>query len=303
MPLTHLSSQLCSSLSIEDQLTSSDPWLIPQMVWQDQLVQSAQSSRVSLPLHCPRCSSRAQEVSEDSLTLELRRLNGTHIADTTDNWEACSAIQSTGSDYSLLPRDDVFKAIKQASKMDKLSGKSKPSPSSSPSSSSSSSSTRSSYDSASRYYGQSNKNYFNNRKFNNYSNNNNKSSLSTSSSSFGTSGQAGGTFETMKPSSTTRVFPLPAIPHPFTPHSDSRRIVRRFHRSVNITSLANRTIRALNILNISFSTLSPIDRQLDIVSSSASSKTENLRRHSRLLAHIYSCTRFYDRCHPDLSSV
>jgi hypothetical protein len=104
----------------------------------------------------------------------------------------------------------------------------------------------------------------------------------------------------MSSSSATRVFPLPAIPLPFTPHSNSRRIVRRFHQSVNITSLANRTIQALNTLNISFSTSSPL------VSSSidtASSKTRNPRLHSRLLAHIYSCATRFHRCHSESSSA
>jgi hypothetical protein len=142
-----LKSAVLSSLSIDDRLSSS---VLAQMSvhgsflkWFDKINWRNQRNRRECHFLCTVLDVLLEEgeVNEDSLALELlvRRLNGIHLADSTGNWEACSALQGAGPDHSLLSRDIVFKAIKQASKIDKLSGKTK----------SSSSSARSSYESGS----------------------------------------------------------------------------------------------------------------------------------------------------------
>jgi hypothetical protein len=174
-----IKSAITSSLSIEERIA---PSILSQMSihgtflkWFDKIQWKNSRNKRECHFICTVLDVLIEEneVGEDSLALELllRRLNGIHLADTTGNWEACSALQGTGPDHSLLSRDIVFKAIKQAAKMDKLTGKS-----------SSKSSTRSSYESGKRYYGQNNKQYFG-KKYTGSSSYPSSSSTSTSASS------------------------------------------------------------------------------------------------------------------------
>jgi hypothetical protein len=152
-PAPSLKSAVWSSLSIEDKVA---PLTLAQMSihgsflkWFDKVQWKNSRNKRECHFLCTLLDVLLEEgqVGEDSLALELlvRRLNGIHIADTTGNWEACSALQGLGPDHSLLSRDIVFKAMKQASKINKLTGRSAATPKSSTS------------------YTDSNKKYYNNR--------------------------------------------------------------------------------------------------------------------------------------------
>lgn len=67
----------------------------------------------------------SEGVDSNSLGLEIliRRLNGVHLADTTNNWSVCSAVQWTGPNNTLLPRSMLTKAYRQAAQFEKLSSK------------------------------------------------------------------------------------------------------------------------------------------------------------------------------------
>ena len=63
-----------------------------------------------------------ENVDLNSLGLEilLRRLNGVHLADTTNNWSVCSALQWSGPNNTLLPRTALTSAYRQAAQMERL---------------------------------------------------------------------------------------------------------------------------------------------------------------------------------------
>jgi len=50
----------------------------------------------------------------DGMEIQLRRLAGIHLADETDDWEVCEAVQFTPTSKSLLPRLEVDRVIKSA---------------------------------------------------------------------------------------------------------------------------------------------------------------------------------------------
>jgi len=62
------------------------------------------------------------EVSENSVGLEklLRRLAGVHLADTMGNWSVCGALQWSGPNQSLLSRNSLTSALKQAAQYESL---------------------------------------------------------------------------------------------------------------------------------------------------------------------------------------
>ena len=64
----------------------------------------------------------SENIDPNSLGLEtlLRRLNGVQLADTTNNWSVCSALQWTGPNNSLLPRHTLTTAYRQAAQMERL---------------------------------------------------------------------------------------------------------------------------------------------------------------------------------------
>jgi hypothetical protein len=64
----------------------------------------------------------AEGVKSSSTALEvlLRRLSGVHLADTTGEWKACEAVQWNATSNSLLPRDEVKRALKDAETMKRL---------------------------------------------------------------------------------------------------------------------------------------------------------------------------------------
>jgi hypothetical protein len=65
----------------------------------------------------------AEGVAKSSLGIELalRRLTGVHMADTTGNWKLCEALKwAGGPNNTLLARDNLLAAMKQATKLDKL---------------------------------------------------------------------------------------------------------------------------------------------------------------------------------------
>ena len=64
-------------------------------------------------------------VSESSLGIEklLRRLSGVHLADSVGNWNVCEALQWSGVNHSLLPRDALTSALKQAASYQSLTRK------------------------------------------------------------------------------------------------------------------------------------------------------------------------------------
>jgi hypothetical protein len=118
----------------------------------------------------------------------------------------------------------------------------------------------------------------------------------------------------------TSVLPLPLISSPFQPHSRSRRLAQRFSRAAATTSIANRSISALNLLSTSFadhfdhsstrarnppllppfSSLLAADPTPTSTPTSAarpsSSSTVPSAAQSRALAHVYRCAqRFVSR--------
>ena len=130
-PAPSLKSAVWSSLSIDDKVA---PLTLSQMSihgsflkWFDKVQWKNSRNKRECHFLCTLLDVLLEEgqIGEDSLALELlvRRLNGINIADTTGNWEACSALQGLGPDHSLLSRDIVFKAMKQASKISKLTGR------------------------------------------------------------------------------------------------------------------------------------------------------------------------------------
>lgn len=64
----------------------------------------------------------SEGVAADSLGIEilLRRINGVHLADSFNNWGVCTALPWTGPNNSLLPRNTLTSALKQAAQMEKL---------------------------------------------------------------------------------------------------------------------------------------------------------------------------------------
>lgn len=64
----------------------------------------------------------AEGIRSTSLSMEilLRRLSGVHLADTTGEWKACDAVVWNSTGNSLLPRDEVKRALKDAETMKRL---------------------------------------------------------------------------------------------------------------------------------------------------------------------------------------
>ena len=89
-----------------------------------------------------------------------------------------------------------------------------------------------------------------------------------------------------------RLFPLPAIVPQCPPKSRSRRLWQRFRSTAAVTELANTTIKALNTLSVSFSSLFVSQANMP----SYSGSTPVLSSQQRLQAHIFSCaSRFLSR--------
>lgn len=94
------------------------------------------------------------------------------------------------------------------------------------------------------------------------------------------------------------IFPLPVIELPPSSMSHSRRVIRRQHFVADATNLANRTINALNTLNVSFSSsLIPPSSINSFSFSSCQARQIISSSQTRMLAHVYRCATRYLRCH------
>lgn len=93
-------------------------------------------------------------------------------------------------------------------------------------------------------------------------------------------------------------FPLPVIESPLPSMSHSRRVVRRHHFVADTTNLANRTISALNTLNVSFSSsFSPSSVSNSFSFATCQARQPILSSQKRMLAHVYRCSARFLRCH------
>ena len=55
----------------------------------------------------------------------VRRLGGVHLADHTENWDACDALQCSSYGGSLFPRDELKRAMRDADRMNRFNRGSK----------------------------------------------------------------------------------------------------------------------------------------------------------------------------------